>query len=56
MRLLTCTAIAAALVMSTAACTPQESPTGNEIASTEAACDLTALNGTLNTDRDSVKF
>ena len=56
MRLLTCTAIAAALVMSTAACTQQESPTGNEVASAEVVGDLTALNGTWKTDRDSVKF
>ena len=56
MRLLTCTAIAAALVMSTAACTQQESATGNEAASTEAAGDLTALNGTWKTDKASVKF
>ena len=56
MRLLTCTAIAAALVMSTAACTQRENATGNEAASTEAAGDLTALNGTWKTEKASVKF
>jgi hypothetical protein len=56
MRLLTCTAIAAALVMSTAACSQQENATGNEAASTEAAGDLTALDGTWKTDKASVKF
>ena len=56
MRLLACTAIAAALVLSTAACTQQESATDNEVVSTEAAGDLTALNGTWKTDRASIKF
>ena len=56
MRLVTCTAIAAALVLSTAACTQQESAAGNEIVATEAAGDLTALNGTWKTDRASIKF
>ena len=57
MRLLTCTAIAAALVLSTSACQQQESATANEAASTEAAAgDLTALNGTWKTDRASIKF
>ena len=57
MRLLTCTAIAAALVLSTSACQQQESATANEPAATEAAAaDLTALNGTWKTDRASIKF
>ena len=57
MKFLTCTAIAAALVFSTAACQQQESPTANEPAATEAAAgDLTALNGTWKTDKASVKF
>ena len=57
MRLLTCTAIAAALVLSTAACQQQESAAGNEAAAAEAAAgDLTALNGTWKTDKASVKF
>jgi len=56
MRLITCTAIAAALVLSTAACKQTESA-GNEAASTEtAAADLSALAGTWKTDRESVKF
>ena len=56
MRLVTCTAIAAALVLSTAACKQTESA-GNEAAATEAAAvDLSALNGTWKTDRASVKF
>ena len=56
MRLVTCTAIAAALVLSTAACQQQESATANEVTSTETAGDLTALNGTWKTDRASIKF
>ena len=57
MKFLTCNAIAAALVFSTAACQQQESPTANEPAATEAAAgDLTALNGTWKTDKASVKF
>src|SRR5262245_34592230 len=57
MRLMTCTAIAAALVLTLPACQQQESATGNEAAATEtAAADLTALNGTWKTDKASVKF
>ena len=57
MRLLTCTAIAAALVLSTAACQQQESATANEAAPSEtAAADLSALSGTWKTDKASVKF
>jgi hypothetical protein len=56
MKFMTCTAIAAALVLSTAACKQQESA-GNEVAATEAAAaDLSALNGTWKTDKASVKF
>lgn len=56
MRLITCTAIAAALVLSTAACNQTENA-GNEAAATEtAAADLSALTGTWKTDRESVKF
>jgi hypothetical protein len=48
--------MAAALVLSTAACKQTET-TGNEAAATEtAAADLSALTGTWKTDRDSVKF
>ncbi|HEX7930401.1 MAG TPA: hypothetical protein VF470_05795 [Sphingomicrobium sp.] len=57
MRLLTCTAIAAALILSLPACKKQESAAGNEAAaSTEAAGSLAALSGTWKTDRESVKF
>ena len=56
MKFITCTAIAAVLVLSTAACRQQESA-GNEAAATEtAAADLSALNGTWKTDKASVKF
>ena len=55
MKFMTCTAIAAALVLSTAACKQQESA-GNEAAATEAAGDISVLNGTWKTDKDSVKF
>ena len=57
MRLITCTAIAAALVLSTAACTQQEKAAGNEAGRPpKLAGDLTALNGTWKTDKASVKF
>jgi hypothetical protein len=57
MKLITSTAVAAALVLALPACKQQESPSGNEAAATEtAAADLSALNGTWKTDRDSVKF
>ena len=56
MRLITCTAIAAALVLSTTACKQTESA-GNEAAAPEAAAaDLSALTGTWKTDKSSVKF
>jgi len=57
MKLITSTAVAAALVLALPACKQQESASGNEAAATEtAAADLSALNGTWKTDRDSVKF
>ena len=57
MRLLTCTAIAAALVLSTAACTQQESADRQRSrVHRSRGRDLTALNGTWKTDRASVKF
>lgn len=56
MKLLTCTAIAAALTLSTAACKQQESAAGNEATTTAAAGDLTMLSGTWKTDKASVKF
>lgn len=56
MKFITCTAIAAALVLSTAACKQQESAGGNDVTATPAAADLSALNGTWKTDKASVKF
>ena len=57
MKLITSTAIAAALVLSLPACQKQEAAAGNEAAATEtAAADLGALSGTWKTDRDSIKF
>jgi len=57
MKMLTSTAIAAALVLSLAACKQQEAATGNEPAANEtAAADLSALSGTWKTDKASVKF
>jgi hypothetical protein len=58
MKLITSTAIAAALVVALPACKQQEPVSGNETAAIEtaAAADLSALNGTWKTDRDSVKF
>lgn len=57
MKLITSTAIAAALVLTIPACRQQEPSAGNEAAATEtAAADLSALTGTWKTDRDSVKF
>jgi hypothetical protein len=57
MKLLTSTAVAAALVLALPACKQQEPASGNDAAATEtAAADLSALNGTWKTDRDSVKF
>lgn len=55
MRFITSTAIAAALVLTLPGCN-QQPAAGNEAAATEAAGDLTALNGTWKTDRASVKF
>ena len=61
MRLLTCTAVAAALVLTVPGCKQQPAAEGNNeaeaaAAPTAAAADLSALNGTWKTDRDSVKF
>ncbi|NUS99553.1 MAG: hypothetical protein HOP96_01090 [Sphingomonas sp.] len=56
MRLVTCTAIAAALILTLPGCKQQPAAQGNEAASAEAAGDLTALNGTWKTDKASVKF
>ncbi|MCH8615975.1 hypothetical protein LZ016_07665 [Sphingomonas sp. SM33] len=59
MRTVTCTAIAAALILMAPACKQQETAASNEpaAATTEAAAtDISVLNGTWKTDRDSVKF
>ena len=56
MKLITSTAIAAALVLSLPGCKQQPAAGGNEAASTEATGDLTALNGTWKTDIATLKF
>ena len=55
MKLFTSTAIAAALVLSLPGC-KQPAASGNEAASTEAAGDLSVLNGTWKTDIATLKF
>ena len=52
MKMMTCTAIAAALVLALPGCNQQESA-GNEVAATEAAGDLSALNGIWKTDSEA---
>lgn len=57
MRFTTCTAIAAAMVLTLSACDAQRAGEGNETESTEAATgDLTVLNGTWSIDKASLKF
>lgn len=60
MKLVTCTAIAAALVLALPGCKQQPAAGNNEATAAAApegaAVDLAALNGTWKTDRDSVKF
>jgi hypothetical protein len=58
MKTLTCTAIAAALLLTVPGCKQQPAADGNEAtaAPEAAAADLSALNGTWKTDRESVKF
>jgi len=57
MKILTTTAILAAMVVALPACRQQEPAAGNETAaSTAAEGDLTALNGTWKTDLASLKF
>lgn len=56
MKLITSTAIAAALILTLPGCKQQPAAGGNEAVSTETAGDLTALNGTWKTDKASVKF
>jgi hypothetical protein len=56
MKTITCTALAAALVLTLPACN-REPATGNEAAATEAAAsDLTALNATWKADLKTLKF
>ena len=56
MKLITSTAIAAALIVALPACERQPAAGGNEAAATEAAGDLSALNGTWKTDIATLKF
>jgi len=56
MKLITSTAIAAALVLSLAACKQQEAASNDAAASEAAAGDLSALNGTWKTDLATLKF
>ena len=58
MRSLTCTAAVLALALTVPACKQQPAADNNATAAAEpaAATDLTALNGTWKTDKDSVKF
>jgi hypothetical protein len=56
MKLITSTAIAAALIVALPACERQPAAGGNEAAATEAAADLSALNGTWKTDIATLKF
>jgi hypothetical protein len=56
MKLISSTAIAAALVLALSGCNKQESAAGNEAAATENAADLAALTGTWKTDKASLKF
>lgn len=57
MRTITCTAIAAALILTLPACKQQESAGGNEPAATEvAAGDISTLNGTWKADLATLKF
>jgi hypothetical protein len=57
MKLVTCTAVALALVLTLPGCQKQEAAGGNETAATEtASADLSGLTGTWKTDRESIKF
>lgn len=56
MKMMTCTALAAALVLTLSGCN-QQAAAGNEAAAAEVeTADLSALNGTWKTDPASVKF
>ena len=56
MRMMTCTAVAAALVLALPGCNPQEAADANEAATEVAAADLSALNGVWKTDLSSAKW
>ena len=56
MKTITCTAIAAALILTLPACEQQPAVGGNEAAATEAAGDISVLNGTWKADLASLKF
>jgi hypothetical protein len=56
MKMVTSTAIAAALILTMPGCTQQPAEGGNEAAATEAAADISALNGTWKADLASLKF
>jgi len=57
MRMVTCTAIAAVMMLTVSACERQQPTAGNDAAATEAATgDLSALNGTWKVDLASLKF
>lgn len=56
MRIITCTAMAAALALTLPGCRQEPAATGNEAADSMEAASLDALNGTWKTDRASVKF
>lgn len=57
MKLITSTAIASALVLALPGCSGEGAAADNEAAATEtAAADLSLLNGTWKTDRESIKF
>ena len=56
MKLITSTAMAAALILALPACEGQAAAGGNDAAATEAAGDLSVLNGTWKTDIATLKF
>lgn len=56
MKLITSTAIAAALVLALPGCKQQPAAGGNEAAAAEAAGDISALNGTWKVDLATLKF
>ena len=56
MRFATCTAIAAALVLTVSACDAQRTGEGNEATAEAATGDLSVLNGTWTIDKASLKY